>query len=213
MPLSLTARQGGTFQNKSCCVFPAVSASFPTPPIARILGSKEPLVAPAEGRRKVEPSPPLMEAAQDLAKFMASMDQYGHIAGGGHPAARVKQHGYNYCIISENIACRHRSPGCTTERIGHYYAMQMFGRLRAGTDERVSDHQPHECASPVCDWQPDVPAVIAFDAHASAVPSGKDNVSMAGESGANHSTTSARGSLHGCAGSFWAIHVTEGLTV
>jgi uncharacterized protein YkwD len=71
--------------------------------MARILSSKKPLIVSAEGCWKVALSPQLMEAAQDFAKFMASTDKYGHIAG-SRPAAWAKQHGYNYCIISENIA-------------------------------------------------------------------------------------------------------------
>jgi hypothetical protein len=84
--------------------------------MARILGSKKPLIVSAEGRRKVALSPQLMEAAQDLAKFMASTDKYGHIAGGSRPAARAKQHGYNYCIISENIATCTASQGAGASR-------------------------------------------------------------------------------------------------
>jgi hypothetical protein len=62
-----------------------------------------------------------MEAAQDFANFMASTDQYGHTADGSTPADRAKQHGYNPCIISENIAYQYRTSGFTSEELAREF--------------------------------------------------------------------------------------------
>jgi len=52
----------------------------------------------------------LTEAAQAFADLMARTDRYGHEADGREPPERARQHGYDYCIVSENIAYRHRKP-------------------------------------------------------------------------------------------------------
>ena len=75
----------------------------------------------AEGLQEVKPNPQLMEAAQGFAHFMASTDQYGHTADGSTPAERAKLHGYNPCIISENIAYQYRTSGFTSEELAHEF--------------------------------------------------------------------------------------------
>jgi uncharacterized protein YkwD len=86
----------------------------------------------AEGLREVESSPQLMEAARDFAQFMASTDKYGHAADGRHPADRAKQHGYDYCIIAENIAYQHRTSGFTSEEL----AREFFQGWKESPDHR-----------------------------------------------------------------------------
>ena len=86
----------------------------------------------AEGLRAFEPSPQLMEAAQEFAQFMASTDQYGHTADGRRPADRAKQHGYDYCIIAENIAYQHRTSGFTSEEL----AREFFEGWKESPDHR-----------------------------------------------------------------------------
>ncbi len=86
----------------------------------------------AEGLREVEPSPQLMEAAQEFAQFMASTGQYGHTADGRRPADRAKQHGYDYCIISENIAYQHRTSGFSGEEL----AREFFEGWKESPDHR-----------------------------------------------------------------------------
>ena len=75
----------------------------------------------AEGLEEVKPNPQLMEAAEDFTQFMASTDQYGHTADGSTPAERAKQHGYNPCIISENIAYQFRTSGFTSQELGREF--------------------------------------------------------------------------------------------
>ena len=52
------------------------------------------------------PAPQLASAARYFADFMARTGKFGHSADGSEPAARAKRFGYEYCIVSENIAYR-----------------------------------------------------------------------------------------------------------
>jgi uncharacterized protein YkwD len=46
----------------------------------------------------------LQKTAQEYAKYMAQFGRYGHAADGRVPSERVKQNGYQYCLIMENIS-------------------------------------------------------------------------------------------------------------
>ena len=70
-----------------------------------------------EGRKEVAVNARLTETARYLANYMAESAQFGHGADGSDPAARARQHGYNYCIVSENIAYRYSSTGFTTREL------------------------------------------------------------------------------------------------
>jgi uncharacterized protein YkwD len=71
----------------------------------------------SEGRAAVTINPKLEETARYFAGFMARTDKYGHTADGNRPSDRARQHGYEYCIIAENIAYEYDSRGFTTERL------------------------------------------------------------------------------------------------
>lgn len=58
----------------------------------------------SQGLKSVERSAALQSAARSFAGFMAQSGRYGHEADGSTPAARAKAHGYDFCIIGENIA-------------------------------------------------------------------------------------------------------------
>lgn len=60
-------------------------------------------------------------AAEDFARFMASTDEYSHTADGRHPEERVKEHGYSYCIVAENIAYAYRSSGFTNPSLAEEF--------------------------------------------------------------------------------------------
>jgi hypothetical protein len=53
----------------------------------------------------------LEAAARQFARYMAKTGKYGHTADGRQPSERAAAHGYEYCIVSENIAYQFRSPG------------------------------------------------------------------------------------------------------
>jgi uncharacterized protein YkwD len=67
-----------------------------------------------EGAAPVERNALLEAAAREFAEFMAHSGRYGHDADGSSPSERAKGHGYDYCIVSENIAYAYNSVGFTT---------------------------------------------------------------------------------------------------
>ncbi len=57
-----------------------------------------------QGRPEVKGNAQLAETANAFAQFMAHTDKYGHTADGKQPWDRAAEHGYDYCLIEENIA-------------------------------------------------------------------------------------------------------------
>jgi uncharacterized protein YkwD len=70
-----------------------------------------------EKLRELEVNAELAKAAQAFAEFMAKTDKYGHEADGKKPAERASDAGYDYCIVSENIAYQLNSAGFTTAEL------------------------------------------------------------------------------------------------
>jgi uncharacterized protein YkwD len=71
-----------------------------------------------EGRAPVAVNPKLAETARDFAAYMAKTGRYGHTADGSRAADRAVKHGYDYCIVLENIAYAFDSSGFTSEELG-----------------------------------------------------------------------------------------------
>jgi len=122
-----------------------------------------------EGRPRVGVNDRLADSVREFSQYMARTGRYGHAADGHQPADRAASHGYEYCLISENIAYAVSSDGFTTEELvndfvkgwknspghrrnmldpdvteigvavarsektGHYFAVQMFGRPKSLT--------------------------------------------------------------------------------
>jgi uncharacterized protein YkwD len=55
------------------------------------------------GLEPVEPSSELTATAEYFAQYMARTNEYGHGADGQRPSQRATAHGYDYCLVSENI--------------------------------------------------------------------------------------------------------------
>lgn len=70
-----------------------------------------------EGRSPVAPNPQLTATAQDFATFMARTGAFSHTADGQTPEARAQAHGYDACLIAENIAYQHNPAGFTAEAL------------------------------------------------------------------------------------------------
>ena len=62
-----------------------------------------------EGLEPVGPNKALNKTSQRFADFMARTKKFGHTADGRLPSERVQAQGYQYCIVSENIAYQFRS--------------------------------------------------------------------------------------------------------
>lgn len=63
------------------------------------------------------PNEQLQAAARNFAEFMAETKKYGHEADGNRPSERAKQEGYEYCMVSENIAYTFSSHEMTPESL------------------------------------------------------------------------------------------------
>lgn len=72
----------------------------------------------AEKREPVKANPELTKAAEYFANLMAETEKYGHEADGTKPADRAKKHGYDYCVVLENIAYTYHSEGFTADDLG-----------------------------------------------------------------------------------------------
>jgi uncharacterized protein YkwD len=85
-----------------------------------------------KGRPTLATNPQLTATAQDFATFMARTNQYGHTADGQQPAARAQAHGYDACLIAENIAYQDNPAGFTTEAL----AQEFFQGWQHSPDHR-----------------------------------------------------------------------------
>jgi uncharacterized protein YkwD len=70
-----------------------------------------------EGRREVKGNAKLAETVRYFADYMASTDKYGYTADGDQPSERAKKHGYQFCVIAENITYEYKSTRFTTEEL------------------------------------------------------------------------------------------------
>lgn len=59
----------------------------------------------------------LTAAAKAFAHYMARHHRYGHTADGRTPAERAEAHGYDYCIVRENIAYQFSTRGFSAEKL------------------------------------------------------------------------------------------------
>ena len=72
-----------------------------------------------EGLAKLTRNAKLAATAQEFADYMAAHDKLGHEADGRTPPQRVKAHGYDYCMVSENIAYQFRTRGFRSDELSH----------------------------------------------------------------------------------------------
>lgn len=75
----------------------------------------------AEGKARVTMNKELTAAAQYFADYMALNEKYGHSADGREPGERAKEYGYEFGLISENIAWVINSAGFTTQELGEHF--------------------------------------------------------------------------------------------
>lgn len=59
----------------------------------------------------IEPHPALTRAAEAFARYMAETGRYGHTADDREPGDRVAVEGYDFALVTENIAWRFDSNG------------------------------------------------------------------------------------------------------
>lgn len=59
----------------------------------------------------------LTQTARVYAAYLANTGKLDHEADGTTPAARVKKHGYSYCMVAENLASEYSSAGYTADAL------------------------------------------------------------------------------------------------
>ena len=95
-----------------------------------------------EKQPAVGASKELTKAAEYFAQFMAKTGKYGHEADDKKPAERAKEHGYEYCIVLENIAYVFNSEGFTTEALAKEFVkgwQESPGHRKNMLDPDVTD--------------------------------------------------------------------------
>lgn len=108
-------------QGESVKVFEAGSRPPVRGPKPEIEGVVKAIVQGTNGFREKEELAPLTvnaeltETAQYFADYMARTDRYGHTADDQQPAERAAAHGYEFCIVAENIAYQYSSTGFRTK--------------------------------------------------------------------------------------------------
>jgi uncharacterized protein YkwD len=70
-----------------------------------------------QGLGSVNQNSRLSAAARSFAGYMARTARYGHTADGRTPAERAQEQGYEYCLVSENIAYQYSSAGFATDAL------------------------------------------------------------------------------------------------
>jgi uncharacterized protein YkwD len=73
------------------------------------------------GRSELQINPELSRAAQEFADYLARTDTFSHTADGKRPSLRVREHGYEYCLVAENIAEEYNSAGFTTTALAQAF--------------------------------------------------------------------------------------------
>jgi hypothetical protein len=70
-----------------------------------------------QGLGAVQPNPVLRRAAEDFARYLVRTGSFSHTADGRQPGDRAKAAGYDFCIVSENLASNLDSRGFETMQL------------------------------------------------------------------------------------------------
>jgi uncharacterized protein YkwD len=71
----------------------------------------------SEGRPTLERDDGLGRIAREFVSFIARTGKYSHEADGSTPSGRARRGGYDFCLISENLAYQYNSTGFTTREL------------------------------------------------------------------------------------------------
>ena len=105
------------------------------------------------------PDENLAKTARYFADYMARTDNYGHTADGRQPSARATEHGYDYCVVAENIAYQFSSTSFETGELvdgfvegwkqspGHRKNILDDTVIDTGVAVAYSDHLPKQQSS------------------------------------------------------------------
>ncbi len=91
-----------------------------------------------QGQSKVQDNGQLTEAAREFALFLSRSEMISHTADGRQPDERAKQHGYDYCLVSENIAYQYSSEGFSADQL----ARELVQGWERSPGHRKNMHHP-----------------------------------------------------------------------
>jgi uncharacterized protein YkwD len=74
-----------------------------------------------QGREPLKTNDRLTKTAQDFANFLAHTDRFSHTADGNEPWEREAEHGYEYCLVLENIAWESDPAGFTAKELAERF--------------------------------------------------------------------------------------------
>jgi hypothetical protein len=102
----------------------AHAATTPAPPAAsQTVIERTNALRARHGLATVTPDAALERTAADFAGYMARTGRYGHEADGHTPDERARTHGYDACLVDENIGWVERSPAPAATALGDaFYA-------------------------------------------------------------------------------------------
>jgi uncharacterized protein YkwD len=85
--------------------------------LAKLIVEKTNAFRQSQGLAEVKIDAKLAETAQYFADYLARTEKFAHDADSNQPADRAKQHGYDFCIIAENIAYEYSSQGFSSAEL------------------------------------------------------------------------------------------------
>jgi uncharacterized protein YkwD len=98
------------------------SAREPDPAeVARLMIDRTNEFRRSQGLTSTTAQRQLNDAARGFAAYMARTDRYGHEADGRQPAQRVREQGYDYCMVAENIAYHFSSAGFSSAELARAF--------------------------------------------------------------------------------------------
>lgn len=99
----------------------AESPTTALPDVAQRIGAATNQFREEQELSPVEVDPHLEKAAKYFSQYMAKTNTYGHAADGNRPSQRATNHGYDYCIVSENIAYAYNSLGFESAELAQQF--------------------------------------------------------------------------------------------
>jgi uncharacterized protein YkwD len=125
-------------------MLPRTASSAETPDVPQVVerviaGTNAFRASEGAGRLTVEPH--LARAANDFAHVLARTQNLSHSAGGSDLVARARAHGYDYCLVLENIGYQWNTRGFSTEKLAREIVQgwkDSSGHRRNMLDPRVT---------------------------------------------------------------------------
>lgn len=108
---------------------PDAADTVHTPAVEQLVVEQTNALRHSHGLAAASVDAQLEAAARAFAQYMARTDRYGHEADGRQPAQRAAAQGYDYCLVSENLAYQFSALG--------FSPLTLAGRLVKGWEHSL----------------------------------------------------------------------------